>query len=100
MKLKVRGVWAENESGQKETKVISTAQTEGPVRNWIPVHAEQEYVIVIEIARESSGFKVRTDLGFFSFFHPIPNSPPPSLSSAPSANSQIIIKSSTFLIKI
>lgn len=57
VKLKVRGVWAQNESGQKETKVISTAQTEGIARNWVPVHAEQEYVVVIEMTKENSGFK-------------------------------------------
>ncbi|KAK2570728.1 Activating signal cointegrator 1 complex subunit 3 [Acropora cervicornis] len=57
VKMKVRGVWAENELGQKETKAISTAQTEGLVRNWVQVHADQEYVIVIEIAKDSLGFK-------------------------------------------
>lgn len=75
VKMKVRGVWAENESGQKETKAISTAQTEGLVRNWVQVHADQEYVIVIEIAKDSLGFKVRASLCYlFSFlpssFHP------------------------------
>ena len=67
VKLKVRGVWAQNESGQKETKVISTAQTEGIARNWVPVHAEQEYVVVIEMTKENSGFKVRTVCSFFFF---------------------------------
>ena len=59
VKIKVRGVWAENESGRKETKAISTAQTKGHVKDWVPVHAEQEYVIVIEISKESFGFKVK-----------------------------------------
>lgn len=68
VKMKVRGVWAENESGQKETKTISTAQTEGLVKNWVQVHADQEYVIVIEIAKDSLGFKVRASLCYlFSF---------------------------------
>ena len=61
VKMKVRGVWAENTSGQKETKVLSTARTEGPVKDWVPVHAEQEYVIKLEITKESFGFKVRID---------------------------------------
>ena len=59
VKLKVRGVWAENQKGIKETKVINTAPTEGIVRNWVPVHAEQEYVVLIEITKELCGFKVR-----------------------------------------
>ncbi|XP_015759124.1 PREDICTED: activating signal cointegrator 1 complex subunit 3-like [Acropora digitifera] len=71
VKMKVRGVWAENELGQKETKAISTAQTEGLVRNWVQVHADQEYVIVIEIAKDSLGFKVRASLCYlFSFLPP------------------------------
>ena len=67
VKIKVRGVWAENETGQKETKAISTAQTEGYVKDWVPVHAEQEYVIIIEISRESFGFKVKHNITFFLF---------------------------------
>ena len=59
VKVKVRGVWAENEEGRKENKVISTTPTEGLVRDWVPVHAEQEYVILIEITKEFCGFKVR-----------------------------------------
>ncbi|KAL9968716.1 hypothetical protein ACROYT_G020835 [Oculina patagonica] len=57
VKVKVRGVWAENEEGKKENKVINTTPTEGLVKNWVPVHAEQEYVILIEIAKELFGFK-------------------------------------------
>lgn len=60
VKIKVRGIWAENESGKKETKLINTSLTEGPGKDWFSVHAEQEYVIIIEIAKESLGFKVRT----------------------------------------
>ena len=70
VKIKVRGVWAENETGQKETKAISTAQTEGHMKDWVPVHAEQEYVIIIEISRESFGFKVKRcilSLNIFSY---------------------------------
>lgn len=59
MKIKVRGVWAENERGIKESKVINTTPTEGFVRDWVPVHAEQEYVIIIEITKELCGFKVK-----------------------------------------
>ena len=62
--MKVRGVWAENESGQKESKVIRTALTEGPIKDWVPVHAEQEYVIILEISRESFGFKVTVGAPF------------------------------------
>lgn len=69
--MKVRGVWAENVSGQKETKAINTAQTEGLVRDWVQVHADQDYVIVIEIAKESLGFKVRASFVTSSLsFHP------------------------------
>ena len=60
--MKVRGIWAENESGRKETKMLITAPTEGLVKDWVPVHAEQEYVIILEITKESFGFKVRNDL--------------------------------------
>lgn len=59
VRMKMRGVWAENEEGIKENKVINTTPTEGVVRDWVPVHAEQEYVILIEITKELCGFKVR-----------------------------------------
>lgn len=60
VKLKVRGVWAESHEGKKENKVINnTIQTEGVVRDWVPVHAEQEYVVLIEINKEQCGLKVR-----------------------------------------
>jgi len=59
VKVKVRGVWAENQEGVKESKVINTKQSEGIVKDWVPVHAEQEYVVLIEITREFCGFKVR-----------------------------------------
>lgn len=59
VRMKMRGVWAENEKGIKENKVINTTPTEGVVRDWVPVHPEQEYVILIEITKELCGFKVR-----------------------------------------
>ena len=62
VKIRLRGVWAENETGQKESKVLSTALTQGHIRDWVPVHAEQEYVIIIEISRETFGFKVKLTL--------------------------------------
>ena len=72
VKLKVRGVWAENELGQKETKVIKTPLTEGLVKDWVPVHAEQEYVIIIEVTKENFGFKVTTDTSLIDLsFKPI-----------------------------
>ena len=75
VKVKVRGVWAENQEGKKENKVINTAPTEGIVTDWVPVHAEQEYVVLIEITKEFCGFKVRNEkkkmvlLMFYPFCH-------------------------------
>ena len=68
VKVKVRGVWAENEEGTKETKVINTTPTEGLVRDWVPVHAEQEYVLIIQVTKESCGFKVSVTFSLYFFF--------------------------------
>ncbi|PFX22952.1 activating signal cointegrator 1 complex subunit 3-like [Stylophora pistillata] len=57
VKIKVRGVWAENERGAKESKPISTTPTEGLARDWVPLHAEQEYVLILDITKELCGFR-------------------------------------------
>lgn len=57
VKIKVRGVWAENEQGTKESKTINTTPSESLAKDWVPVHAEQEYVLILEISREFCGFR-------------------------------------------
>lgn len=64
VKIKVRGVWAENEQGTKESKTINTTPNESLAKDWVPVHAEQEYVLILEISREFCGFRVRKQIHF------------------------------------
>ena len=59
VKITVRGFWAVNEQDRKKGKPVNMVSGDGLPKDWIPVHAEQEYVIKMELSRDGFGSKVR-----------------------------------------
>lgn len=61
--LWLRGVWAKSESGQKEDRVVNMdGRRKGVQKDWIQVHADQEYVMKVELSRVKTGNKVKNSV--------------------------------------
>ena len=55
--LSLRGVWAESATGRKEDRAVRVSEAPGRA-DWIQVHADQEYVLRVELTRIRTGTKV------------------------------------------
>ena len=58
IKITLRGIWAESQDGKKEDRLLSTERTQGVQKDWVSVHADQEYVLKIEMNQKTFGHKV------------------------------------------
>ena len=59
IQVTLRGIWAETKDGKKEDRSIATETAHGVGKDWVPVHADQEYVLKINMDQETFGRKVR-----------------------------------------